>query len=128
MPRPYSTDLRERVLAACERGLTIGEVSRQFGVGAATVKRWRRLQRRTGSVEPAPHGGGNPLRVTGQGLDVVYQIVRENPDLTLEEIAAAYRARTHAPISRVTMGRTLERLELTRKKSPWPPASAKHDG
>ncbi|WNG44872.1 transposase [Archangium minus] len=67
MPRPYSTDLRERVLAACERGLTIEEVARQFEVGTATVKRWRQFRRQRGSVEPAPHGGGKPPRVTVMG-------------------------------------------------------------
>ncbi|MBZ4418515.1 transposase [Myxococcus sp. RHSTA-1-4] len=43
MPRPYSADLRERVLAACERGLTIDEVAKQFEIGTAAVKRWRQL-------------------------------------------------------------------------------------
>jgi transposase len=118
MPRPYSTDLRERVLAACERGLTIEEAARQFEVSTATVKRWRQLRRHTGSVEPAPHGGGNPPRVIDHGLELVSQIVREQPDLTLEEIVAEYQARTSMPVSCATMGRTLERLELTRKKSP----------
>jgi transposase len=111
-------DLRERVLAACERGLTIEDAAKQFGVGVATVKRWRQRQRLTGSFQPAPHGGGRPLRVTGQELERVYHFVREEPDSTLEEIAAEFQRHTHMPISRATMARTLERLELTRKKSP----------
>ncbi|MCY1075712.1 hypothetical protein [Archangium lansingense] len=45
------------------------------------------------------------------------QIVREQPDLTLGEIVAEYQARTSMPVSCATMGRTLERLELTRKRS-----------
>ena len=118
MPRPYSADLRKRVLASCERGLTIEEAAKQFEVGAATVKRWRQRQRHTGSFQSAPHGGGRPRRVTGQELEWVYQFVREQPDSTLEEIADEYQARTHLPISRATVARTLERLDLTRKKSP----------
>lgn len=117
MPRPYSTDLRERVLAASERGYTIEEVAELFGLAAATVKRWRRLRRRTGSAAPAPHGGGHPPRVVDRGLFVVSQIVQEHADLTVAEIAAEYRARTGIAVSRSAMGRTLQRLALTRKKS-----------
>ncbi|WP_414640718.1 helix-turn-helix domain-containing protein [Archangium sp.] len=118
MPRPYSTDLRERVLAACDRGCTIEEVAEQFGLAVATVKRWRRLQHRTGSAGPVPHGGGRPPRVVDKGLTVVSQIVQEHADLTVAEIAAEYRTRTGIAVSRSSMGRTLQRLALTRKKSP----------
>lgn len=117
MPRPYSTDLRERVLAASERGYTVKEVAELFGLAAATVKRWRRLQRRTGFADPEQHGGGHPPRVGDQGLSVVCQIVQEHADLTVAEIAAEYRARTGSAVSRSAMGRTLQRLALTRKKS-----------
>jgi transposase len=111
-------DLRERVLAACGSGLTVEEAAKLFEVGAATVKRWRHRQRHTGSLEPAPHGGGRPLRITGDELERVSRWVSEHPDATLEEITAEYRARTHMPVSRATVARTLERVELTRKKSP----------
>lgn len=53
MPAPLSNDLRIR----------IAEARAQDAVGRASVDRVLRLVRETGSVEPAPHGGGAPKRI-----------------------------------------------------------------
>ena len=55
--KPYSKDLRMRVLAACERGMSRKEVSRIFGVSEPTIRRYLRLQRETGGVDPRPVPG-----------------------------------------------------------------------
>ena len=63
MPAPYSIDLRLRVIAACKRGVfTELEVAETFGIGEATVRRWKRRERESGSVEPLPHGGGGTVK------------------------------------------------------------------
>jgi transposase len=59
MPRAYSTDLRQRVIAACESSdRTRREVAEQFQIGEATLYDWLQRWRKRGSVAPAPHGGG----------------------------------------------------------------------
>ncbi len=50
--KPYSKDLRLRVLAAVDRGTPREEIVRVFGVSAPTIRRYLRLRRETGGVEP----------------------------------------------------------------------------
>src|SRR5215471_16093311 len=59
-PMPaYSQDLRQRVIDAVERKEgSIRQIARRFVVSLSFVVRLLQLKRRTGSVEPKPHGGG----------------------------------------------------------------------
>jgi putative transposase len=53
MGKPYSMDLRERVVAAIEGGLSTRQAAARFAIGIATVGTWARLKRATGAVRPA---------------------------------------------------------------------------
>ncbi len=89
----YSVDLRERVVAAFDRtDMTEEQVAAFFKVGEATVRRWKRLKRETGSLERKPGGGGNPPRVEPRQYAVVRAIVAEKADLTDQEIGAGRAA------------------------------------
>jgi transposase len=67
MARPYSNDLRERVVASVETGgLSRNEAARRFGVGISTVIQWVRRFRQTGSVAPAQMGGYKPKAIRGE--------------------------------------------------------------
>jgi transposase len=57
MGKPYSQDLRARVVVAEKDGATIPEAAERFGVSISSVVRFRRLHRETGSVSPAKFGG-----------------------------------------------------------------------
>jgi transposase len=99
----YSVDLRERVIAAFDLGdMTDEKVAGLFQVGEATVHRWKRLNRETGSVVPKPpRGGGMPPRVAPENYDVVRAMVKEEPDLSVpkmrkqSEIVALRRRSSH---------------------------------
>lgn len=113
----YSVDLRERVVAAFDReGLSDQEMAAVFRIGEATVRRWKRLRRETGALDPRPGGGGNPPRVAPEQYAVLRAIVDEKPDLTDQEVAWEFHRRTGRSVSRASMNRTLNRLKLTRKK------------
>ena len=116
----YSVDLRERVVAAFDVGdMTDEEVAELFRVGEATVHRWKRLKRETGSLVPRPpRGGGMPPRVAPERYDLVREMVENEPDLTIEELAWEFQRRTGRSVSPAAMGRTLQKLRLTRKKRP----------
>ena len=65
MTRPYSNDLRERVVAAVEAGDSCRVVAARFGVAVSTVVKWSQRFRRTGSVAP-DKVGGHRRRVLGE--------------------------------------------------------------
>jgi transposase len=115
----YSVDLRERVVRAFEVGdLTDEEVAEIFGIGEATVHRWKRLKREKGSLAPRQHRSGNPATIGPERWDLIRQIVKDEPDLTIQEIADEFWRRSGKQVSRSAMCRTLIKLGLTRKKSP----------
>ena len=67
MGKPYSVDLRERVVAAVETGgMSCHRVAVQFGVGVSTAINWVRRLRETGSVRPGQMGGHKPKSISGE--------------------------------------------------------------
>jgi transposase len=107
-------DLRERVIAAFDLGATTDEEAAElFQIGEATVNRWKRLKRETGSVVPKPpQGGGMPPRVAAEQHHLVRAMVKEEPNLTIFELAAEFHRRTGHSISPAAMSRTLRMLGL----------------
>ena len=53
MAKPYSEDLRRRVVGTIEGGTTIPEAAEQCGVSISSVVRFLKLHRETGGVESA---------------------------------------------------------------------------
>ncbi|MPR13090.1 helix-turn-helix domain-containing protein, partial [Microvirga tunisiensis] len=95
MPQPYSADLRERVLVACERGdLPQVEIAYRFQVCPATVSNWRRQEREDGRRSPKPHSGGVPSRLDAAALEVLRQLVIEDNDALLREYRERLAERT----------------------------------
>jgi putative transposase len=67
MGRPYSRDLRERVVAAVEEdGVSRRKAAAHFAVGISTGINWVRRFRETGSVLPGKMGGHRPKAIAGQ--------------------------------------------------------------
>jgi putative transposase len=61
MGKPYSNDLRERVVAAVQTGdLSCNQAAKQFGVAISTAINWVRRLRETGSIAPGKMGGHKP--------------------------------------------------------------------
>jgi transposase len=121
MPRPYSTDLRQRALRACERGrLSRARIAALFGVGETTLYRWQRLARREGRREAKPPRGGPPPRLDAAALAALRALVREANALTLAEYVDRPGERTGARVSVSTLCQTLQRLGLVRKKPSGP--------
>src|SRR4029453_4812881 len=110
---PYSRDLRQRIVDTVKRGdATIRQVADRFLVSLSFVTRLLHLYRGTGSVEPRPHGGGNPAVLTPEDLERLRELIRQQPDATLEEC----RQRLGLSCCTMTIARALRRLGLPRKK------------
>jgi len=116
--RAYSFDLRQKVVAAVERGdSTIEEVAASFGVGQAFVKKMLRQHRETGDLRPRPHGGGQTPRLSDKHLKLLRREVARSPDKTAAALREHLEARASVSVSRPTVSRALSRLGLSRKKN-----------
>jgi transposase len=114
MGKPYSEDLRERVIGAAQDGATIPEIAEQFGVSISSVVRFRRLQRETGSVSAAKFGGYKGYALAAhEGL--VRELVVEQPDITLAELKAVL-ATEKVTVGQSSISRFLHHLNLRFKK------------
>jgi transposase len=124
MPKPYSADLRERVLLAGEAGLSPAIIARRFGVGLSTVYLWRQQARAEGRRCAKPHAGGRTPGIDATGEAILRALVSEQNDRTLDEYREQLAARTGRPrVSRPTLCRALRRLGLWRKKRRYAPAN-----
>src|SRR5919199_5846886 len=117
MPRAYSADLRERVLAAWERREgTQAAIARRFSVCEATVENWLRQARQEGRRAPKPHAGGPRPRLTAETPAGLRAPVLGENAATLAEYADRLAARTGVRVSPPVLCRALQRLGLPRKK------------
>ena len=88
MARPYSSDLRERVVEAVEQeGLSRRQAAARFGVGIKTAIDWVQRFRETGSVAALPMGGQRPKKIVGEYRDWLVQRCRAG-DFTLRGLVA----------------------------------------
>src|SRR5258707_11952400 len=109
--KPYSIDLRQRILADADAGLKTGELAEKYSVGPAFVRRLKQRRRETGSADPIPQRHG-PLPAWAGDAQRLRDAVRESPDATLDE----YRRRYAFRFGRTTLSKALRLLGLGRKK------------
>lgn len=111
----YSIDLRQRVVAAYDKGEgTQEQLATRFAVSTSWVRKILRQRRATGSIEPKAHAGGHPPTFDQQATAKLRQAVRDQADATLVELAQV----AGVACCPSTVYRTLGRLDITRKKSP----------
>ena len=115
--KAYSVDLRERVLAAFDRGMPRSEVVTTFQVSLASLKHWHAARRDTGDFTPQPPSGGFEPTITSDQHHELRTQVAAFPDATLAEHATRWNAAHATTISQWTIGRAIRLLGLTRKKS-----------
>ena len=115
--KPYSKDLRLKVLEALDRGMPRREVAQIFGVSMPTIKRWLKRRRETGEIAPRPSPG--PPARKGMALEQALPAqLRANPDFTLEEHQQLFEDTYGIPVSTASISRAFERLGLPLKKRP----------
>lgn len=116
MGRPYSMDLRARVVDAVCCGMSCREAAEQFEVSVSSAIRWARRQRETGSAAALPMGGKRPFSLAAERAWVL-QRMAEKPDLTLRVLLAELRDRDIA-VSYYAVWNIVHRAGLTFKKKP----------
>jgi transposase len=122
--KPYSQDLRERVIAALEAGdETQAEIADRFGVSKSTVEKWWARWRATDSCAALPITHG-PVRTLAACEAVIRAEVQKQPDVALAELCERVAKQCAVTASPSMMCRTLRHLNLPRKKSRFTIASA----
>ncbi len=104
------------MLAAADRGMPRKEVAQVFGVSEPTIRRYLKLRRETGDVEPRPVPGPPALKWEALEERLPAQ-AKANPDLTLAEHCELLEEESGMEVSTATMSRALKRLGLPLKKS-----------
>jgi transposase len=113
MPKAFSVDLRERVLADYDEGARPVDLAVKYRVCERWVFKLIKQRREIGSIEPLK-GKTGPKPKLGEHLDHLRELVRQQPDATLEEL----RKQLPVQVCIGTVWNTLQRLEITLKKSP----------
>ena len=115
--KPYSRDLRSKVIEAYEKGEgSLRAIAKRFSVSLNFVWLLWDGYRKTGSVAPKPHGGGQPPAIAGKHLERLRRLVVKHNDATLAELRDLFYRQTGIAVSESTISRTVQRLGLTRKR------------
>ncbi len=117
MPRPYSLDLRKRIVASHKQGVSCRQAGGVYGVSASCAVKLAARERQTGLLEPdtlgRPPGSGKlePYR------DFLLKTVTAQPDITMPELAA-YLEEVHAMIVHpASLSRFLRKAGFSYKKN-----------
>jgi putative transposase len=116
MARPYSLDLRERVVAAVKAGQSCRAVAKTFGVSVSSVVKWHQRQRATGKPAAKPMGGRRPVLLAGQHAFIMERIAIE-PHFTIKGLMAELAGRG-SKVSYGAVRNYLHRAGHSFKKKP----------
>ena len=117
MTKALSIDLRERVVAVIDGGLSRRQAAARFGVSVSSAIRWHALARRTGTAMPRRQGGDRRSSRIEAHADVILAAVAKQPDITLAELRE--RLAGHGvSVDIATLWRFFARRKITLKKSP----------
>ena len=121
MGRPYSQDLRSRIVSAVEAGATRRAAADQFAVSVSCAIKLVQRFRQTGSVEPGPRGRKPFALAEHEAL--VRELVAAQPDVTLDELTRELED-CGIRVGRSSVNRFLKACRLTLKKSRCMPPSS----
>jgi len=103
------------------------EIAETLSLSEATIERWTRRQRETGSVAALANGGG-VARVLAPHEAFLRNAVKAQPDISLDELCGRVQAELGLKVSGSMVSRELTRLRLSRKKSRSTTANGKQTG
>ena len=85
MSKALSLDLRERVTAAIDSGLSCRAAAARFEFSAASAIRWRQRMLKQGDARPGPLGGDRRSGLVEQNAEVILAMLEAKPDITLAD-------------------------------------------
>jgi transposase len=116
--RAYSEDLRKKIVAAIERGMSKAQAARLFDVSLSSVKRYSRIAREGGSLEPRK-STGRPRKTDQKAQLLLEKDVEERPAATISQRRRFLEHITSTPLSDSTVRRLMKRLGFSQKNGLW---------
>ncbi len=113
--KAYSEDLRIRVLAALDGGMSVTQTASTFQVSVSSIRRWRTQQAALGHLRPK-RPPGRPRKIAPSTETRLRAHLSATPDATLPEHVSAWAQEQGISLSRWTMSRAIARLRISRKK------------
>ncbi len=114
MAKPLDIDLRVRIVAAVEGGMSRRAAAARFDISEAAAIKLMRRYRATGSIAPGQMGGRRPLKLAAW-RDWLMQRISEKPDITTRELADELAGLGMA-VSHVSVWNLLKREDQSHKK------------
>lgn len=117
MTKPLSEDLRSRVIAAVDGGLSRRTAAERFGIAVSSAVRWVREWRESGVMRAKPQGGDKRSQRIEAYRDTILVAIEEKVDITLVELTELLEAKHDASFAPSTIWRFLDRHSMTVKKN-----------
>ena len=117
MAKALSVDLRCRVLAAVDGGLSCRQAAVRFGVSASSAIRWNEQRRKRGEIKSKPQGGDRRSGRIEAHSTLILALVDKTSDITLAELQAKLNEQG-LRFGIATLWRFFDRRRITYKKSP----------
>ena len=123
MPKPYSQDLRDRVIDAVERGaMSRRAAARRYEISESVAIKWLERLERDGSREPVGHGGHRASKLMPH-REFLEAARAEKSDITLQALCDRLLAERGVKADTSMMSRFFRRIGVTFKKRPSSRAS-----
>jgi transposase len=116
--KPYSEDLRRRIVRAVRDGMSKSSAACLFGVSLSSVKRYFRIAKQGASLAPRK-GGGRPPKTDETVEKLLEEDVEKRPAATISERRRFLKCTTGTALSDSTVKRLLKRLGFSRKNELW---------
>lgn len=113
--KPYSQDLRQKVIAAIKSGKSNAEVARTFDISLSTVKRYCKQWKEQGHLHPKPIPGRPSKKLALLQTKLQAQL-EAAPDATLEKHCEQWEIQEGVKVSLTTMSRAIRFLRKGRRK------------
>ena len=115
--KSYSVDFRQKIINVYHsEPISQREIAKRFGVAPSFVQKLLKQSRQTPSIAPQTQRCGGQLKLNPEQLVVLAELIETNKDATLEELCDLLHQKIGITISRATMGRMRQRLDMTFQK------------
>lgn len=124
--KPYSLAFRRKIIKVYEdEGVSQRKLATRFSVAPSFIQKLIKQYRETDTVAPKVRTQQTAPKLNKEHLAILHRLVEERNDATLEELRDLLAAETGVDVSRSTIDRALDKLDLTLKKRRSMPTKRK---